>query len=77
MSLFSIFGTVFLEESEKDVGLVFVKASLELSDDWRNFNSGEKDSFLSLEGNVLGPSDESGKIPLGLDTIANTEVSRF
>ena len=77
MSLFFIFRTVFLEKSKKDIGLVFVETSLELSDDWRDFNSGEENSFLSLEGNVLGPSDESGKIPLRLDTISNTIVSRF
>ena len=47
----------------------------ELGDDRWEFDSGEKDSLLSLEGHILGPSDESGEVSLGLDIIANSEIS--
>ena len=57
--------------------MVFVETSLELSDDWRNFNSGEKDSFLSLEGNISWPFDESGEISSWLDIVTDSEISGF
>ena len=76
-SCLSIFGTIFLEESEEDVSLIFIEASLELGNNWRDFDSGEQDSLLSLEGNVLRPSDESSEISLGLDVISNSKVSGF
>ena len=55
--------------------MIFIEGPLELSDDGWDFDPGEKDSLLSLEGDVLGPSDEPGEIPLGLDIIANSEVA--
>lgn len=34
-----------------------------------------ENSLLSLNSNVLGPFDESGKISLGLDVTSNSEVT--
>jgi len=34
-----------------------------------------KDFLLTLKADILGPLDESGEIALGLDILADTEVS--
>ncbi len=47
----------------------------ELVDDTRNLESLEEDSFLSLEENVLRPSDISGQVSLRLDMTTNLVVS--
>ena len=57
--------------------MVLVKTSLELGDDWGNFDSSEKNSLLSLEGNILRPSNKSGEISFGLNAIANSEIAGF
>ena len=74
MSLFLVFRTVFFKEPEEDIGLIFIEGSLELSNDWGNLDSSEQNSLLSLEGNVLRPSDKSGQISLRLDTIADSVI---
>ena len=55
--------------------LVLLKGSGELGNDSRYFNSTEKDSFLSLELDILGPLDESGQVSFGLNIVAHSEVS--
>ena len=45
----------------------------ELSNGSWNFQSLHQDSLLSLEENVLGPSDESGEILSGKDIATNPE----
>jgi len=46
-----------------------------LSNCRRYFDSSEQNSFLSLEGDVFGPFDKAGKVGLGLDGVANSEVT--
>ena len=46
-----------------------------LSNGWGNFYSGEKNSLLSLEGDVLGPPDKSGEVSFGLNIVADSEIS--
>ncbi len=41
----------------------------------RNLESLEKNSLLSLESDILWPSDESGQISSGLDITSDSEVS--
>ena len=49
---------------------IFLKGSRELSDSSGHFKSCQEDSFLSLEGDVLGPLDESGEISAWLNVIS-------
>ena len=55
--------------------MIFVESSGELSNCRRYFDSSEQNSFLSLEGDVFGPFDKAGKVGLGLDGVANSEVT--
>lgn len=75
-SLLGVLGRVLFQQPEKDVGLVFVEGFGELGNQWGNFDSGEENSFLSLEGDVLGPSDESGQISFGLNIVADSKIAR-
>lgn len=47
-----------------------------MSYDGGDFDSAEKDSFLSLELDVLGPSDKPCEVSLWLDSVSNSIVSR-
>ena len=75
-SLLSVFRGILFQQSEKHVGLILIKCFLELSDEWGDFYSGEKNSFLSLECNVFRPSDKSSQVSLGLNIISDSEVAR-
>jgi len=43
----------------------------------RNLQSGEEDSLLSLNTNVLGPLHKASEISLGLDVTSNSKVTRI
>jgi hypothetical protein len=55
----------------------FVKCSCELIDGWWDLKSVHKNSLLSLQLDVVGPSNESGDIPLWLNCTSNSKVSGF
>ena len=57
--------------------MILIKTSLELSDDWGNLDSSEKNSLLSLESNIFRPSDESGQISFRLNAIADSVIAGF
>lgn len=42
---------------------------------WGDFQAGLEDSLLPLEADVLGPSDETAQITLGLDVLTDLEVT--
>jgi len=66
---------VLVHELEELGGSLPVQSLVELVD-WRwDLQSGLEDSLLALQPNVLGPFDESGKIPLRLDGLSDSEVS--
>jgi hypothetical protein len=73
--LLAIFRRVLLQKLKEDFTLIFLEGSGELSDGRWDFQSGKKDSFLSLEGDVFGPFDESGQISGWLDVVTESEVS--
>ena len=66
---------VLLQKLEEDFSLISFQGSGELSDGRWNFQSGEENSFLSLEGDVFGPFDESGQVSGRLDVVTESEVS--
>jgi len=68
-------GLVLVEKSEQLSGGRLVSGSSELVDRGGDLQSVHQDTSLSLKLNVLGPSNESGKISLGLNRLSNTEVS--
>ncbi len=74
--LLAIFRRVLLQKLEEDFALIFLEGSGELSDGGWYFQSGKKDSFLSLESDVFGPFHESGQISGWLDVVTESEVSR-
>jgi len=67
-------GSVLLEELHEVGGLRFLDGGRELGNCGRDLESLHEDSLLSLDSDVLGPSDESGKISLGLDITTDSEV---
>ena len=73
--LLIIFRRVLLQKLEEDFSLISFESSGELSDGGWDFQSGEEDSFLSLEGDVFGPFDESGQVSGRLDVVTESEVS--
>ena len=74
-ALLGVLRCVLLQQLEEDVGLILIQGSGELCNCWGDLDPSEQDSFLPLEGDVLGPLDKSGKISCGLDTISYSEVS--
>lgn len=54
--------------------LVSINSVGELIKCGRNLQSLQKNSLLSLESDILGPSDKSGQISLWLDISSNSEV---
>lgn len=68
-------GTVVVQELESLSSSVLVQDSLELSKRRRDLETEVKDLLLSLETNVTGPLDETRKVSLGLDGLADTEVA--
>ena len=75
--LFLVLRLVFLEESGQSLELILAKSEGELVDDSRDFKSLEEDFLLSLEKDILGPLDISGKVSLRLDLTTNLMVSWF
>jgi len=73
--LLSVLGRVFGEELEKVGSLVLLESLSELVDGGGHLQSGEENSLLSLNTDVLGPLDKSGEITLGLDVTTDSEVS--
>lgn len=61
--------------SKTGTTLILIKCSGELSDGWRYFNPGQKNSLLPLECNVLGPLDEPSQIAGRLNAVTHSEVS--
>lgn len=73
--LFLILRLVFLEEIGKSLKLVLRQSVRELVDNSGYLESLEEDSLLSLEKDVLWPSDISGQVSLWLDMTSNLVVS--
>ena len=66
---------VLVEELEGLSSGVTVKGALELRDGWRNLEAHVQDLLLALKTDILGPLDETGEVTLGLDVLADTEVT--
>lgn len=66
---------VLVEELESLGSGVLVENSLELGERGRNLQAHLKDLLLALEADVLGPLDHAGHVALGLDVLADTEVT--
>ena len=73
--VFGGLGGVLLEELGKGSKGVLVNGLGELTDGGRGLESQHHDSLLSLDSDVLGPSDESGEVLHGLDISSDSEVS--
>jgi len=67
-------GRVLVEELKEVSGLRFLNSVGELGNAWWDLESLHEDSLLSLDSDVLRPSDESGEVSLGLDVATNSEV---
>jgi len=65
---------VLVQQLEQLGGCLLVQGGLELLNWRRNLQTGLKDSLLSLQTDILGPSDKSGEISLGLDILADSKV---
>lgn len=76
MTLLGVLRRVLLEKSEEDISLVLVEGSRELGNGGRDLDSGKKDAFLSLKGDVFGPLDEPGEVASGLDAVSDAEIAR-
>jgi len=56
--------------------LVLVDGLRELVNCGRDLQSLEKDSLLTLDANVFGPSDKASEVSLWLDVTSNSKVAR-
>jgi len=75
VSLLFVFGLDLSEEVQEGGGLISVDGLGELVDGGGNLQSLEEDSLLSLEQDVLRPSNVSGQISSGSDITTDSEVS--
>ena len=66
---------VLVEELEGLGSGVAVQGVLELGDRGGNLEAEVQDLLLALQTDVLGPLDETAKVTLGLDVLANAEVT--
>ena len=66
---------VLVEELEGLSSGVTVEGALELRDGWRDLEAHVQDLLLALKTDILGPLDETGEVTLGLDVLADTEVT--
>lgn len=67
-------GHIFAEDF-KELGLLITcNGARELGNAWWDLQALHKDSLLTLNADVLGPSDEAGKVALGLDVSSNSKV---
>jgi hypothetical protein len=64
-----------LSGSSSKLTLVLVKSSLELSESGWHLQSLKKNSLLTLNTNVFGPSDEASEISLWLNVSSDSKVS--
>lgn len=76
MSLLGVLWSVLFQQPEQHIGLIFIQSSRELSNKWRHFYSGQQNSLLPLEGNILGPSHKPSEISFGLNIVSHSEVPR-
>merc|ERR1719297_446578 len=67
-------GSVLVQQLAQLGSCLTIQGRVELVDCWWDPQSGLKDNLLSLKTDVLGPSDESAQISLGLDVLSDTEV---
>lgn len=77
MSLFGVFWGVLFQQSKQHISLIFIQSSRELSNKWGHFDSGQQNSLLPLEGNILGPSHKPSEISFGLNIVSNSEIPRL
>lgn len=77
LSLLSVLGLDLSEEVQEGGGLISVDSLGELVDGGGDLQSLEKNSLLSLEQDVLGPSNVSSKVSSGSNVTTNSEVSRL
>jgi len=73
----SSFRSVFVQQLEKSNGRWLISGSSELVEGGRNLQSVQKNSSLSLHGDVSGPSDVSSQIFAGLDVLTNSKRLGF
>merc|ERR1719410_3109637 len=66
--------SVLVQQLEQLGSCLTIQGGVELVDGWRDPESGLEDNLLSLETDVLGPSDEPAQISLGLDVLSDTKV---
>ncbi len=66
---------VLFQQLDELSGLVLVQSVGELVNHRRDLQSLEENLLLSLKIDVLGPSDVSGQVLLGLDIVTDIEVS--
>jgi hypothetical protein len=66
---------VLAEELEGLGGGVAVESVLELGNSRGHLETEVQDLLLALQANILWPLDEAGKVTLGLDVLADTEVA--
>jgi len=69
------FRSVLVKELESLSSSVTVEDMLELSKSRGNLQAHLKDLLLALEADVLGPLDHAAHVALGLDILADTEVT--
>jgi hypothetical protein len=68
-------GAVLVEELEGLGSGVLVENVLELGESWGNLEAHLEDLLLALKADILGPLHHAGDIALGLDVLADTEVT--
>ena len=66
---------VLVEELEGLSSGVAVKGGLELSDGWGDLEAHVQDLLLALETDIFGPLHHAREVALGLDVLADTEVT--
>jgi len=69
-------GAVLVEELEGLGGGVAVEDVLELGQGGRDLQAHLEDLLLALEADILGPLNHAREVTLGLDVLADAEVSR-
>jgi len=68
-------GAVFREQFKEFTGLVTLNGAVELGDGWRNLEALHQNALLTLNADVLGPSDEAGEVSLRLDVSSDSKVA--
>jgi len=68
-------GAVFREQFKELTGLITCNCAVELGNCWRNLKALHKNTLLTLNTDVLGPSDEAGEVSLRLDVSSDSKVA--